>query len=186
MTYSRLSGSKQYDASFDASASVVGCINQIVKRSPKEASLGTKKSALETLRKIGKSICLSGTSTLGHEVRKTFQYDTCLTDAMYNILKTMSVEEREKELMHAPEGEKNWYEKVCELVKLAKGYCVFEGLADVVEIVEEKVGSKSVEDENEYGNEEEEEEREEEEGEEEVDPEGFEEEGEWDPTAAET
>ena len=142
VTYRKLSGSNQYDASFDAAASVVDCIKKIKKECPKEASLGTKKSALETLRKIGKSVCLGG-DTLGREVRKSFQYESCLEDAMFEILKTLRGEERVEYLMRAVEGEKSWEEKVCELQGLGRGFCIFDGLDKVVALLEEGVGRGS-------------------------------------------
>ncbi|KAA6414516.1 MAG: hypothetical protein FRX48_01265 [Lasallia pustulata] len=149
--YRSLSGSKQYDMSFDASESVVECIQEIAKECPKEASLGTKKNALETLRKIGKSICLSN-DTLGHEVRKSFQYDTCLEDAMYRILETLSYGERDRHLMSAPRGEKPWYEKMCELVGLGAGHCIFAEMDNVVGLMELGKGSTDEDDEDEHGN----------------------------------
>jgi hypothetical protein len=49
------------------------------------ASFGTKKSALETLRKIGKTVILSG-DTIGHRVRKRFQADGTFGNAMLQIV----------------------------------------------------------------------------------------------------
>jgi type II secretory ATPase GspE/PulE/Tfp pilus assembly ATPase PilB-like protein len=80
--YSRLSGSKQYEKAFEVLDDVTGMISTISqKASAQHTSFGTKRSALETLRKIGKTICLSG-DTVGHEVRKQFQHESALEDAM--------------------------------------------------------------------------------------------------------
>lgn len=53
-----LTGSRQYDLGGDVSASIAGTIVKILEPTPAHASFETKKSALETLRKLGKSIAL--------------------------------------------------------------------------------------------------------------------------------
>ncbi|KAL4905212.1 hypothetical protein BDW74DRAFT_178215 [Aspergillus multicolor] len=76
VSYSRLSGSKQYD-----------------KCGPL-ANAKTRFNGLSVLRKIGKTICLSSNDTLGHEVQKNFQRGSELEDAMCGIIGAMSDEER--------------------------------------------------------------------------------------------
>ncbi|KAF2709417.1 hypothetical protein K504DRAFT_502146 [Pleomassaria siparia CBS 279.74] len=72
-------------------------------------SFGTKQSGLETLRKIGKTICLISNDTLGNEVQQQFSHGgTLLEDAMLAI-------------------------KMDELQQLADDYCVFEQLGDVID-----------------------------------------------------
>jgi hypothetical protein len=124
VTYSRLSGSKQYEASFDAASSVQDDIKAIGKAATAHASYGTKKSALETLRKIGKTIALS-TGTVGHEVQKQFQWDNSLEKTMLQIAKSMTEEEQAKMLTDEFE------EKLVELEGLAEDHCIFEKLKDV-------------------------------------------------------
>lgn len=70
------SSSKEYDHAFDAQEEVADSIRTIHKQASGECSFGTKKSAMETLRKMGKSIALAP-STLGSEVRKHFSHDPC-------------------------------------------------------------------------------------------------------------
>ncbi|KAJ9647154.1 hypothetical protein H2199_002140 [Coniosporium tulheliwenetii] len=71
-----------------------------------ESSLGTRISALETLRKMGKSIAMSGTDTLGSEVINW-------------IVIAMSEE---------------FVDKLAELVRLGEAQCIFEGLSEILEV----------------------------------------------------
>jgi len=126
VAYSRLSGSKQFDKSGEAANDVVDTIESIANATPGHASYGTKKSALETLRKIGKSICLSCTDVIGHEVVKHFQYETCLEKTMLQIAKGMTAAEH-ADMMRSGEFEV----KLRELEDLAKDHCIFEKLPKV-------------------------------------------------------
>lgn len=126
-----IKSSRQFEMSGDAYWSVVGEIKDIKARCPAHASYGTKFSALETLRKIGKIILLSKTSTLGHEIHKSFGTDSILEDTIYEIVESMTEQERE-EIMAEPQGDDGfWFDKFEELVELAAEYCIFEGLKDV-------------------------------------------------------
>ena len=134
--YSRLSGSHQYQKAGEAEREVARCIKTIRRGCPIEASLGTKRNGLETLRKIGKSICLSSIDVLGHEVQKSFQYNNILDKAMRKIAKSLSKEERET-IAFGGSADK-WIEKLEELEKLSKDRCLFEGLKEVVGIFKGK------------------------------------------------
>lgn len=94
------------------------------------ASFGTKQSGLEALRKIGNTTLLS-CDTIGHEVRKQFQSDSALEDAMLEIVSNMSDEECQK-MCDIKEGRTTFLEKLEELASVGKGYCVFEGLDEVI------------------------------------------------------
>ncbi|MCJ1391275.1 hypothetical protein MMC18_004138 [Xylographa bjoerkii] len=113
LQYKSMKGSYQYNASCGVQDDVVGCIEDIRKQCPAGVSYGTKKSALETLRKIGKTVCLSGGDVIGHEVQKGFHMETCLEDTMGTLGGRME-----------------------ELVELSKGHCVFETLDEVVALLE--------------------------------------------------
>ena len=54
-----MSGSHAYDMSGDAEEEICGYISSIRKECLASSSFETKKNALEALRKIGKSLCLS-------------------------------------------------------------------------------------------------------------------------------
>jgi acyl-CoA synthetase (AMP-forming)/AMP-acid ligase II len=93
------------------------------------ASFGTKQSGLEALRKIGNTILLS-CDTIGYEVRKQFQSDSALEDAMLENVGNMSDEECQK-MCDIKEGRTTFLEKLEELASVGKEQCVFEGLNEV-------------------------------------------------------
>ena len=129
-----MSGSRQYDMAGEVQAQVQDCIQTIRKGCSGYASFGTKKNGLETLRKIGKTICLSGGDVMGHEVQKDFQGESVLEEAMLEIVEGMvPVEVDELVLGGEPAGE--WFGKVVELERLAEGYGLFEGLGDLIRLL---------------------------------------------------
>lgn len=101
----RMNGSAQYEAAFDAKDEVANAINDIGTKAKPTSSYGTKLNAIETLRKIGKSVVLTG-DTLGSEVRKHFQSDPILQDTILSILESMSPEERIQAGQNVSEPEK--------------------------------------------------------------------------------
>ena len=126
-------GPRGYDAGIDAAISVSQTIAQIREQTPAHASFATKKSALVTLRKIGKSIALGGRrDEFGSQVIKTLSNEgDPLEKAMLDIVNAMKGEEKAK--MHA---DKEWVEKVKELVELGKDVDMFETLEKMVEDLE--------------------------------------------------
>ncbi|KAK3647031.1 hypothetical protein LTR56_008197 [Elasticomyces elasticus] len=128
--YRSSKGSVEYDCAGDAFGDILGYIAQILKQAHPDTSYGTKKSALETLRKIGKSIVFAS-STLGSEVRKQMGYDDSLSEAMKQILESMTIDERVK-LSEETDEKGDFLSKVTELESSARGYCMFEGLEDVL------------------------------------------------------
>ena len=126
-----MSGSKQFDMSGNAFREVKDCIATIDKECPDHASFGTKKSALETLRKIGKSIVLSGDSdVVGHEVRKNFQCDKQLENTMRKVAMSMTPVERGSIMKTELKNQ------LYELKDLSSGYYVFERLDEVIAALE--------------------------------------------------
>ena len=67
-----------------AANDIEDCIKRIRKSCPKTASLKTKENALETLRKIRNSICLS-IGVVGREIRKSYG---CQATSISTILGT--------------------------------------------------------------------------------------------------
>lgn len=126
------SGSRQYDSAYDAFTYVTNVIETISKRATPDSSLGTKISALETLRKIGKSIALSGGDTLGHEVIKCFQTTDVLEEAMSEILESMA----EAGCVSGMSDE--FIDKLEELIKLGEGRCIFAGLSGTLAFFEKE------------------------------------------------
>jgi hypothetical protein len=153
--YSSLSGSKQYDMSFDVFDDVSSIIQSIAEQAgERHASFGTKASALETLRKIGMTICASSGDTLGSEVRKQFSHDSEFVDAMQTVVDALSDAECEK-MCAVHDGRSTFLQKMEELKSVASGYCCFKGLAEVIDALTRAAD-------NEEGEEEEAEEEEEE------------------------
>ena len=123
-------GSRGYDAGIDAAISVSETIAKIREQTPAHASFGTKKSALVTLRKIGKSIALGGRwDEFSSQVIKTLYTEgEPLDKAMLGIVDAMKKEEKAN-----MRGNKEWIEKVKELMELGKDIDMFETLEKMLE-----------------------------------------------------
>lgn len=107
-------------------------IEKIREQTPAHASFGTKKSALVTLRKIGKSIALGGRwDEFSSQVIKTLDNEGGpLEKAMLDIVDAMREEEKAN-----MRDNKEWIEKVKELVELGKDVDMFETLEKMLEIL---------------------------------------------------
>ena len=119
----RMSGSRAWEASFDVSSSIESAVQKMVEGAPARASLGTKKSALYTLRKICKTVALGRNDTCGHEVYNTLTGEQTLENGMLDIIGGMS--EEEKEVMR---GDGEWVGKMEELEEMGD----FDGIEDVL------------------------------------------------------
>jgi hypothetical protein len=131
ITYSRLNGSRQYEASGDVYHSVCDSIASIVKQCGPLANPATRYNGLSVLRKIAKTICLSATDVVGHEVQKQFQWANPLDEGMVSILEAMTLQERRAV------REDELYEKFSELVRLAVPICILPGLDGALELLHE-------------------------------------------------
>lgn len=126
VTYNRLKDSHAYEMTGEAARSIDECFESIRARCPKNASFKTKESALETLRKIGKSICLSN-GVVGHEIRIYYQDGGKLVPVMLDIAESLTDEELETL--------RPWCDdKLVELQGMAEGYCIFEDLGQVIDV----------------------------------------------------
>ena len=132
--YSRLRQSAQFERSGDACHDVERSIQYIGDNCPAHASYGTKRSALQTLRKIGKIICLTG-ETMGRQARQHFHADRTLEKTMKGILESMSVEDRAS-MISERDGDTTYIEKLKELHELGSGYALFEDLDEVIDLLE--------------------------------------------------
>ncbi|KAF2690889.1 hypothetical protein K458DRAFT_260065, partial [Lentithecium fluviatile CBS 122367] len=134
-TYHSVSGSKAYDTSFKALHEICETIREVSEQAAvPHASFGTKRSALEMLRKIGKTICSSSNDTVGNEVQKQFSHGCELQDAVYAVVKAMSKEERPQ--MCAIDDERSTsLKKMRELEQLAEDYCVFQRVGEVTDLL---------------------------------------------------
>ncbi|KAL1976597.1 hypothetical protein VTN31DRAFT_2879 [Thermomyces dupontii] len=140
VTYRKLSGSKQFDKAFEVYEDIRGTINHIAKQCTGIASPQTRFNGLSVLRKIGKSIALSG-DTLGYEVRKGFQSDNTPENAMCSIVEKMSPEQR-KNIRTGQSGTDDLYNKLLELKNLGDDYCIFSDLNKVIELLDQGNNSK--------------------------------------------
>ena len=126
--YDRLRGSKQYDRAGDVSDAIRENIEHIQHNVVAASSWGTKKSALGTLRKIGKSICLSS-GVIPREVRNQLYCDDTLVNAMLYVAQCMKPSERDMMLEVDCDGT-SFEEKLIELEALTEDI-LFEGLEKV-------------------------------------------------------
>ncbi|KAL3489550.1 hypothetical protein BJX62DRAFT_238951 [Aspergillus germanicus] len=131
ITYSRLNGSRQYEASGDVYQEICESISSIVKQCGPLANPATRYNGLSVLRKIAKTIRLSPTDVVGHEVQKQFQWANPLDEGMLSILEAMTLQERRAV------REDELYEKFSELVRLAVPMCILPGLDSALERLHE-------------------------------------------------
>lgn len=127
-------GSQQFEFSFEVVDHVTSTIDNILNKCRMHPNPKTLFNGLTVLRKIGKTICLSGNHTIGHEVQKHFQSDTCLEDAMHEIVSGMEMEQWEDIFYDQHNPEALWL-KLLELEELAEGRCLFAGLGNVIELL---------------------------------------------------
>ncbi|KAL9115577.1 MAG: hypothetical protein Q9187_007268 [Circinaria calcarea] len=123
-----LKGSKQFELSGKVCRAITETIGEIRAQCPRYSSFETKRSALETLRKIGGSICCGDGDTLGSEVIKWFQYDSCLEDTMLEIVKGMT--EEEKERMRT--SSESFVDELSDLIEHGRSRYLFENLGVVL------------------------------------------------------
>lgn len=120
-----MGGSRQYDESGEVWNQIYDCIKSIDERTRADSPLSTKLSALETLRKIAKTVIL-GEDTIGHEVRKELQDDSSIPDTMIRILTSMTPWERIRAGQNA-DHKGSLIDKVEWVQSEARGLCL-EGL----------------------------------------------------------
>lgn len=126
VTYDRMRDSDVFEMSGEVAHSIEGCFETIRTRCPETASVKTKESALETLRKIGKSICLSH-GVVGREIRKNYSSGGSLVPVMLDIAESLTDEEAERL--------RPWCDdKLVELQEIADRHCIFEELGQVIEL----------------------------------------------------
>lgn len=130
-----LSGSRQYTMAGDVYSDICDCVNAIDEMTKDDAPLGTKQNAIETLRKIAKTIIL-GEDTVGYEVRKELQNDSHISDIMIRIAESMTPEERLRTGRRA-DAKGTLISKLEWVRDEAEEHCLkdFEGFARVLELM---------------------------------------------------
>lgn len=129
----RLSGSRQYDKAGEVWSEISECVEAIGARTMADSPLRTKISAVETLRKIAKTVML-GEDTVGSEVRKELQDDSEIADIMVRVMESMIPEERVQTGKRRDE-KGTLVDKVQWVVDEAEAYCL-EGLYGLRSVVE--------------------------------------------------
>lgn len=131
-----LSGSRQYTMAGDVYSDICDCVNAIDEMTKDDAPLGTKQNAIETLRKIAKTVIL-GEDTVGYEVRKELQNDSHISDVMIRIAESMTPEERLRTGRRADDKGGTLISKLEWVRDEAEGHCLkdSEGFARVLELL---------------------------------------------------
>ena len=96
------------------------------KKLPKDRKFPNEENELETLRKIGKSICPTN-GVVGREMRKSFGCQSTLISTTLGIAESLSDEEMDRL--------KPWCnDKLIVLQRFANDYYVFEDLGEVKDL----------------------------------------------------
>lgn len=130
-----LSGSRQYTMAGDVYGDICDCVNAVDDMTRDDSPLGTKQNAIETLRKIAKTVILGG-DTVGYEVRKELQHDSHISDVMIRIAEGMTPEERLRTGRRA-DAKGTLISKLEWVRDEAEAYCLkdSEGFARVLELL---------------------------------------------------
>jgi hypothetical protein len=107
---------------------IYGVASQVSRHS----TLTTKKNALETLRKIGRSICLA-TGVVGDRVKAVLGSDRMFVDAMVKVAEAFTEDDRRT--LWAGGSGMEIVKRLDQLDELRRCYCVFEGFGVVLEIL---------------------------------------------------
>ena len=103
----------------------------IIERVKSHSNFATKKSALETLRKVGKSVCL-GMGEVADEVRNSFFHSSDLDSGIIKILESM---DREHKAMMADAEDGQYLQKLDELEGLAEKNRIFKSLGKAAKLI---------------------------------------------------
>lgn len=128
--YARLSGSREYEATFEVAASIEQMIGDINSQTTENSSFGTKLSAVETLRKIFKSTLLEEGQMGKQVLQNCYGWD----DKFVDVLALFTRTELDR-LCAWDDGRGPWIEKLQEVRDLAESRCVLERLGEAVDLV---------------------------------------------------
>jgi hypothetical protein len=149
---SSLSGLQWYEKAFDVYYEILEDIQDIAKQACPIASDETRRNALEGLRKIAKTVCLSGGDTLTHEVNMPSQGGRQMTDAMLSVVDAMSDQERIfVRNSWKPDGTRLFIDTLDELVSLSQEERISEDLEFVLSALGKEDEPGEVEDEDQKG-----------------------------------
>lgn len=137
--YEKLGESKQFELAEGVMGKVVQSVRAIGNEVQIISSWETKKSAMETLRKIT-MVILDSSGVIADEIRKDFRYDSSVNDAFFKVVRTMDIEERER-MCKVDDGSGPFSERLVDTVRIcnAEDWNICVGLDDVVDLLLESV-----------------------------------------------
>lgn len=138
--HSRKSGVAQFEVGHEVAQDIEEMFKTMSDTTPEHASYGTKRSAVETMRKIMKSVALSSGSELAKVVRNSV---TGLDDTLVEVLGRFTADELER-LSLDFKGE--WRDKLEEL----DGFDQFDNIQEAIDILD-GADLEDEESEDEYG-----------------------------------
>jgi hypothetical protein len=141
--HDRLGGSKEYEKAEKVLRDLKDSLETISTEVHTTSSWETKKSAMETLRKITKVI-LDSQGVIADEIRKVFQYDCSINNAFLKVVRSMSAEERAK-MCDVDDGTGPFSDRLVDIVRSCNNFEICKDLDDVVDLLLE-----SIEDDAEY------------------------------------
>lgn len=149
--HDKLGGSKQYEMAGDVMRKVVDSLRTIGKEVQPISSWETKRSAMETLRKIT-MVLLDSSGIIADEIRKDFRYDSSVNDAFLKVVRTMDTEEKIR-MCKVDDGGGPFSDRLVDTVRIcnAEDWNICEGLDDIVDLLLE-----SIEDDGDYDDDEDE------------------------------
>jgi hypothetical protein len=123
---------KEHHQANKAVQKIANDIHTITSQVQLQSSLSTKKNALETLRKIGRSICLA-TGTVGETVKEVLGADTIFVDAVVRVAECFTEDDRR--VLWAGGSGMEIVKRLDQLDELRRCYCVFGGFEVVLEVL---------------------------------------------------
>ena len=134
IAHDRKSGSAQYDEAWGVTGYVLSTMNGIVQKCGQFASPQTRYNGLSVLRKIGETICLSS-NVIAHEVPKHFQ-GSCRGYENGLLKIVLAMDPNERWAISDESYDEALWPKLLELEELANGFCIFENLWEVLDLLE--------------------------------------------------
>lgn len=117
--------------------SIARDISSVATQVQRESSLITKKNALDTLRKIGRSICLA-TGVVGERVKDVLGSDKMFVDAMIRVADSFTEDDRRT--LWAGGSGTEIVNRLEQLDELRRCYRVFDGLSVVLRSLKREDG----------------------------------------------
>jgi hypothetical protein len=111
---------------------VANDIHTVASQVQRQSSLTTKKNALETLRKIGRSICLA-TGVVGETVKEVLGSDKTFVDAIVKVTECFTEDDRR--VLWAGGSGVEIVKRLDQLDELRRCYCIFDGFEVVLEVL---------------------------------------------------